>query len=386
MRIYLTTQGARIIREGSHLLVRKGNDTYHTLFAAKLSQVIICGRVELTPAALQLLLRQGVDTVFLTRDGRYLGRLATPESKNVFLRKKQFALLDDREFALGFCRRVLYGKLTSQAVLLMRISRTRRAKDARARANEIRNLIKRLEGADTIDQLRGLEGRAGALYFQGLQRGLLQSFGFCRRVRRPPTDPVNAVLSLLYTFLFNRVYSAIRQANLDPYAGFLHTPDYGRFSLVMDLMEEFRTIIADTLTLSLFNLKVLQQEDFSIEQPEPETSMPVPDAESVDVVRDKYGLMTETSENRVFDLPPQRMDNDILEKEEEDNRGKPAVKLTPQAFKRVVENFERKLTTEIHHPVEDRKMTYNDAIVAQAHLFRQVLEGTRKVYEPLILK
>ena len=106
----------------------------------------------------------------------------------------------------------------------------------------------------------------------------------------------------------------------------------------------------------------------------------------MDVVRDRYGLMTETAENRVFDLPPQRMDNDITEKDEEDNRGKPAVKLTPQAFKRVVENFERKLTTEIHHPVEDRKMTYNDAIVAQAHLFRQVIEGTRKVYEPLILK
>ena len=387
MRIYVTTQGARIIREGSHLLVKKGNDTYHTLFAAKLTQVIICGRVELTPAALQLLLRQGVDTVFLTRDGRYLGRLASPESKNVFLRKRQFDLWDDPEFAMGFCRRLLYGKLTSQAVLLMRINRTRKVKDARSKANEIRNLIKRLDGAGTLDQLRGLEGRAGAIYFQGLRHGFLDPHGFCRRVRRPPTDPVNAVLSLLYTFLFNRVYSAVRQVNLDPYVGFLHAPDYGRFALVMDLMEEFRPIIADTLTLSLFNLKVLQGKDFEVEEPEPEsTALPLVE-DSADVVQDKYGLMNQAAESRVFDVPPQRMDDSITaKKEEEENLGRPAVKLTGEAFKRVVENFERKLTTEIHHPVECRKMTYNEAIVAQAHLFRQVLEGNRKVYEPLILK
>jgi len=386
MRIYVTTQGARIVREGSHLLVKKGEDTYHTLFVAKLRQVIICGRIELTPAALHLLLKQGVDTVFLTRDGRYLGRLATPESKNVFLRKRQFDLLDDQDFSLDFCRRVLHGKMTSQAILLMRICRSRGVKDVRPKANEIRNLVKRLNAANNIEQLRGLEGRAGAIYFQGLQRGFLEAHGFYRRVRRPPTDPVNAVLSLLYTFLFNRVYSAIRQVNLDPYVGFLHAPDYGRFALVMDLMEEFRTIIVDTLTLSLFNLKVLQKKDFSIEQPRPEASIPLPETEAADVVADRYGLMSDTTEDCVFDVPPQRMADNITEKDEEDNRGKPAVKLTPEAFKRVVENFERKLTTEIHHPVEDRKMTYNEAIVAQAHLFRQVLEGNRRVYEPLILK
>ncbi len=386
MRIYITTQGARIIREGSHLLVKKGNDIYHTLFVAKLNQVIICGRIEVTPAALQLLLREGVDTVFLTKDGRYLGRLASPEPKNVFLRKRQFDVLDNQKIVLDLCKSILYGKLTSQTMLLMRISRSRKAKDARLKAKEIRNIVKRLSTAENVAQLRGLEGRAGAIYFQGLQRGFLQSYGFCRRVRRPPTDPVNAVLSLLYTFLFNRIYSAIRQVNLDPYVGFLHTPDYGRFALVMDMMEEFRTIIVDTLTLSLFNLKVLQKEDFVIEQPEPEASMPISANGAPDVVTDKYGLMSESDENRTFDVPPQRMEDDQLENDEEDTRGKLPVKLTSEAFKKVIENFERKLTTEIHHPVEDRKMTYNEAMVTQVYLFRQVLEGSRKVYEPLILK
>ncbi len=386
MRIYVTTQGARIVRESSHLLVKKGEDTYHTLFVAKLSQVIICGRVELTSSALRILLKQGIDTVFLTKDGRYLGRLASPESKNFFIRKRQFSLIDNQEFTLSFCRSVLYGKITSQYMLLMRISRTRKINDCKYKAKEIKAIRARLNEVSTVDQLRGLEGRASAIYFQGLQRGFLKNHGFFRRVRRPPTDPVNAVLSLLYTFLFNRVYSSIRQANLDPYVGFLHAPDYGRLALVMDLMEEFRTIIADTLTLSLFNLNILQKNDFVVEQPKPDTSLSVSEGDVPDIVADKYGLMSETDENRVFDLPPQRMDDIADKQEQEDNQGKLPVKLKPDAFKRVIENFERKLTTEIHHPVEDRKMTYNDAIVAQARLFRQVIVGERKVYEPLILK
>ena len=78
-----------------------------------------------------------------------------------------------------------------------------------------------------------------------------------RRVRRPPTDPVNAVLSLLYTFLYNQVYSAIRQAHLDPYLGHLHSLDYGRYSLVLDLMEEFRPVIVDSLVFTLFNMRIL---------------------------------------------------------------------------------------------------------------------------------
>ncbi len=387
MRIYVTTQGARIVREGAHLLVKKGDDIYHTLFVSKLSQVCIFGRVELTAPALQLLLREGVDTVFLRKDGRYLGRLASPEPKNVFLRKQQFDRLDDEKFTLDVVRRILYGKMTSQAMLLMRIHRTRQVKEAKIKAREIRSLIKRLPETDEVDGLRGLEGRASAIYFQGLRRGLLRDFGFHRRVRRPPTDPVNAVLSLLYTFLFNRVYSAIRQANLDPYPGFLHAPDYGRFALVMDLMEEFRTIVVDTLTLSLFNLKILRQDDFVTERPEPASCLPEPPpAEGPDVVRDRYGVMSESGDGRAFDLPPQRMEDAILDEDEEDNRGRLPVKLTSEAMKRVIDNFERKMTTEIHHPVEDRSMTYGEAVLAQARLFRQVIEGQRAVYEPLILK
>ncbi|HBH30558.1 MAG TPA: CRISPR-associated endonuclease Cas1, partial [Desulfofustis sp.] len=267
MNIYIHTQGARIVREGRHLLVKKGEDTYHTLFVEKLRQVVLFGTIALTPAARNLLLRHGVDTVFCTRGGRYLGRFANPEPKNVALRRRQFTVLDDEPFGTELCRQIVTGKLLNMATLLMRVNRTRRRDEPRRAAREIRSLIDTLAKADSIESIRGYEGRAGAIYFGAFRWGLQQDFGFCRRVRRPPTDPVNAVLSLLYTFLFNRVYAAIRQVNLDPYPAFLHTPDYGRHSLVMDLMEEFRVIIVDTLTLSLFNLKILQKDDFQLEYP-----------------------------------------------------------------------------------------------------------------------
>ena len=388
MHIYIQTQGARLVREGRHLLVKKGEDTYHTLFVEKLRQVVLFGNVEITPPARAQLLRHGVDTIFCTRDGRYLGRFATPEPKNVMLRKRQFTLLDDQTFGLDLCRQIVTGKLLNMITLLMRINRTRKRDEPRRAAKEIRALLDSLAAAESVDSVRGYEGRGSAIYFGAFRWGLQQDHGFCRRVRRPPTDPVNAVLSLLYTFLFNRVYAAIRQANLDPHPAFLHVPDYGRHSLVMDLMEEFRVIIVDTLTLSLFNLKILQQEDFRLEYPPPVVAQSGAGMKPVvDITADPYGHMADLDCREHFDLPSQRMgENAVQDLEMELGGGKPAVKLNADAFRRVVENFERKMTTEFHYPPEERKITYGDALVSQAGMYRKVIEGSLRLYQPLLLK
>ncbi len=386
MNIYITTQGARIIQEGRHLLVKKGEDTYHTIFVEKIRQLILFGNVSLTPSARNILLNHKVDTVFCRRDGRYVGRFANPAPKNVFLRKRQFMLLDDDGFAVNFCRSIVKGKLNNMVTLLMRISRTRQNKQPRQRAKEIRSLYPKLAIADNINSIRGYEGRGSASYFAGFQCGLLNPLDFCRRVRRPPTDPVNAVLSLLYTFLFNRVYAAIRINNLDPHPAFLHVPDYGRFSLVMDLMEEFRVIVVDTLTLSLFNLKILQKDDFIIERPSNKTAVRHEKTNDPDVTADRYGLLANPDCTETFDLPPQRMADSPEEEEMEKQAGKLPVKLKPKAFARVIENFERKLTTEFHYLPEDRKITLNDALISQAGMYRKLVEGAIKEYQPLTLR
>lgn len=387
MHIYIRTQGARIVREGRHLLVKKGEDTYHTLFVEKLRQVVLFGNVELTPAARASLLRHGVDTVFCSRDGRYQGRFATPEPRNVLLRKRQFALLDDHDFGLNLCRQLVNGKLMNMVTLLMRIRRTRNRNEPKIAAREIRALFDKIAMAESIESLRGYEGRGSAIYFGSLRWGLLQDHGFSRRIRRPPTDPVNAVLSLLYTFLFNRIYAAIRKVNLDPHPAFLHVPDYGRHSLVMDLMEEFRVIVADTLCLSLFNLKILQKDDFQVESPRlPEAAGSVMET-GPDVTVDPYGHMADLDSRGQFDLPSQRIgEGSTHDLETEDTEGKSAVKLKEEAFRRVVENFERKMTTEFHYPPEERTITYDDALVAQASMYRKVIEGSLSVYQPLLLR
>jgi len=385
MVVYIKTQGARLLKEGRHILVKKGDDTHHTLFTYKLKQIVLFGNVEITHRALAQIMRYGIDTVFLTQKGRYLGRIASAESRNVFLHKRQYALLDAPAFGLQMARSIVAGKMTNMATLLMRIRRSRGADIAGKKARDIQDLTPLLEKAENINSVRGYEGRASALYFEAFASGFIEKQGFTRRIRRPPTDPVNSVLSLLYTFLMNRVYAAVRVAGLDPYPGFLHSIDYGRYSLVLDLMEEFRTIIADTLTLSLFNLKILQKDDFLEERPKENATdsedldtLPLPDVSADPIGRISFNIEDSTT----FDIPEQRMGETI----EARPSSKYPVRLRPEAFKRVIEAFEKKLTTEFYYPPAEKTLTYADALIYQAGHYRKVIEGEAKVYLPVLLK
>lgn len=388
MIVYIRTQGAKIVKEGRHLLVTKGNAICNTLFTYKLTQIVIFGNVEITHRALAQLMRYEIDTVFLTRNGRYLGRIASPEARNVFLRRRQYDLLSDNAFGVNMARAIVAGKLSNMATVLMRIKRTRHDEFCGQKAHEIQNLMEPLALAGTIDSIRGYEGRASAIYFSAFPRGFIENMGFTRRVRRPPTDPVNSILSLLYTFLMNRVYAACRIAGLDPYPGALHAPDYGRYSLVLDLMEEFRTIIVDTLTLSLFNLRILQKDDFyqDITNDNDDDALPSDGNPAADVTRDPIGRIYAGNDNfECFDLPEQRMDEQPVATSASAPARYP-VKLHPQAFDRVLEAFEKKLTTSFFYPPAERSLTYADAIIFQAAHYRKVVEGEAAVYQPLLLK
>ena len=385
MIVYVKTQGARIVKEGRHLVVKKGDGIYNTLFTYKLKQLLLFGNIEITHNALCQIMRNNIDTVFLTRYGRYLGRLAPPESKNVFLHKKQYLLLEDSVLGPRIARSIVTGKLVNMATLLLRIKRTRKQPYAGVLAGRIHDLLPKLTAADNIDSVRGYEGRGSAIFFEGLRYGFINPHTFNKRVRRPPTDPVNSVLSLLYTFLMNRVYAAVRIAGLDPYPGFLHTIDYGRYSLVLDLMEEFRTIIADTLTLSLFNLQILKQDDFYIEKSVEGTSVADNPENAADVSKDPIGLISmDNAEETEFDLPEQRMESDA--EAVPAITGKYPVKLESNAFKRVIDAFEKKLTTSFYHPLAERQLTFGDAIIFQAGHYRKVIEGEADVYQPVLLK
>lgn len=385
MIVYVTQQGAEIVREGRHLLVRKEGTTFHTLFIHKLEQLVICGRVHLTVPALQLLFAEEIDTVFLRRDGRFVGRLAMPESKNVFLRMRQFALSNDADFCVRQSKAILTGKLHNMQTLLQRITRSRKQSNVASALAGIQQPLSGLDRAENLKQIRGLEGAAAAAYFSGLRQGLDADFGFERRIRRPPTDPVNAVLSLLYTCLINRVYAAVRLSGLDPQPGVLHSLDYGRHALPLDLVEEFRAPLADALMLALFNLKVLQQKDFEVHVSEP---LDLPQAQETDVdlvIHDSLGRMSNLDAEGLFDLP----DQDLRRSDNVD--GKPVeqrrpVRLLPDAYRRTIEAFEKKLQVEFFHPLAQRRMTYAAALVYQARIFKRVVNGEQNLYQPLLLR
>ncbi|MBM9520563.1 CRISPR-associated endonuclease Cas1 [Desulforhopalus vacuolatus] len=374
MRIYVTTQGARITREGRHLLVKSGEDTYRTIFIHKVEQLLLCGNIQITPSARNVLFRNGIDTVFLTRDGRYLGRFSIPEQKNIILRRRQFAFADDEPFCLNFARQIVTGKLANLSTVLMRIYRKKKKKHIVEKVQKIRKLTEQVATAKSVDSLRGYEGRGSALYFSLFNTGFDHDQGFRRRVRRPPTDPVNALLSLLYTFLYNQVYSAVRQAGLDPYIGALHTPDYGRYSLVLDLMEEFRPILVDTLVLALFNMNILKDDDFRI----------VKEEELEEEVVEDIEVSTGEQENELFDAPVQRIE-EVFSMSGEGEAGKLPVQLHSDAMKKTIIQWERKLATTFLYSPEERKIPWSEAMVCQARQYRRFVEGSQSSYQPLLL-
>lgn len=380
MVVYVTTQGAKVTREGRHLLVRQGNETLHTVFPHRTEQLVLAGNITLTQPAVALLTEENIDTVFLRANGRYLGRLVGAEPKNAALRFAQFALSASEPGRLPFARSIVAGKLANMATVLLRIGRARQVSSATRAAGAIRKLTPAIATADSIGSLMGLEGRGSAIYFAAFRYGLIHDLGFRKRVRRPPTDPVNTVLSLLYTLLASRAHTAVHLAGLDPQPGFLHSLHYGRHSLPLDLMEEFRSPLVDTLTLSLFNLGVLREQDFDRLAPA-EVHSPAADPESAieAACDDPLGLMTDEGEEP---LPQENADseNDSMA------AGRLALRMTPEAYRRVVRAFERKLQGEFLHPATGNRISFSEALLFQARQLREVIEGKQKAYLPLQMR
>jgi CRISPR-associated protein Cas1 len=256
-------QGLTLSAEGDLLLVGRGEAVIDRVRVADMEEVLVFGNVSLTPGAVRSLLRRRIDTVFLTLRGQYLGRLAAPASRNAELRIAQIEKLRDPEIALSLARTVVWGKISNQRNLLLRAQRELRRDDLARAIAGMRGLLGETGTAGTLDTLRGLEGQAAALYFRSLGQCLRNpDFVFERRTRRPPRDPVNAVLSFGYTLLSMRLESLVLRAGLDPLVGFFHGAEHGRPSLALDLVEEFRTVVVDSLMLRLVNRRELGPEDF----------------------------------------------------------------------------------------------------------------------------
>jgi CRISPR-associated protein Cas1 len=266
--LYVTEPGARIEKEYQRLLVIKDDEVLLRVPLQRVSGVVLVGRAGVTTPALHALLNAGVPLLLVSRNGKTLGCLQPPTAANLPLRQAQYRCNDDTTFSLKLAKYIVAGKIRNQRVLAQRLARRHPHIQANAVFEEMRNAIQAAQKAETMEVLLGIEGQAARRYFYLFRQAFDPAWTFSKRTRRPPKDPVNAVLSLGYTFLGHALQSALETVGLDPYLGYFHAEKYGRPALVLDLLEEFRAPVVDSLTLSLINHHLLDIDDF---EPDPES-------------------------------------------------------------------------------------------------------------------
>lgn len=267
--LYVTTQGAYLRKDGETVVVEIEKENRLRLPLLNLGGIVCFGNVLCSPFLLGACADAGIAVSFLTEYGRHLADVTGAPSGNVLLRRAQYRRADDPADSAALARAFIAGKLANTRHFLRRAARENTTGDTAAienAANSITHRLRALAAEHSLDALRGIEGEAAAQYFSVF--GLMvaeqhrRAFPFGERNRRPPRDPLNALLSYLYTLLRFDAAAALAAHGLDPAVGFLHRDRPGREGLALDLMEEFRIPLADRLALSLVNRQQIQARHF----------------------------------------------------------------------------------------------------------------------------
>ena len=318
----------------------------------KIDEVAALGEITLTASALHLLLERNIEITFLGHYGQFKGRLSPPFSKNSLLRLAQYRAHQDMAKRCELARRFVIGKLSNQRTLLQRYQRQRDDPELSAAIDQLADLLvklaalpvdrpgavrqvasgdNRVEGTP-LETILGMEGAGSAAYFNCFGKFLAdpEQWPFPGRVKRPPTDPVNSLLSFGYSLLTNKVASAVQLVGFDHFVGYLHSSFYGTPALALDIMEEFRPIIVDSVVLTLFNNRMLTPADFVVE------------------------------------LGAYRLHSDRR--------------------KIFFAKFEERLNEEITHPVFGYKVSYKRCIELQVRLCAKYLTGEIEAYPPFLVR
>jgi CRISPR-associated protein Cas1 len=340
--VYIISDHGKLHKTNEVLEFITQDGTIRKIFPHKMDSLIIAGVVSMTGAAMRLLMKYQINALFISSNGKYSGKLVFASTKNVFLRKKQYAISDNDSQSLPIAKSIVLAKIKNELTFVQRI---KRKGDSENEFNQgIRSLkmtLERVENSRTIDELRGHEGIAAKYYFSVFRHNLIPGWAqFPRRSKNPPLTNVNAVLSFLYTLLMYHIEAAIELSGLDPMAGFLHAAEYGKNALVFDLMEEFRTPAVDTLCCALFNHGVLSPDDFH----EGDTEF------------------------------------------EDNNPSGKAILLTQEGLKKVIPAFEKKIETVLHYQPLDTELSLHTIIIEQVKQFKQVLLGEAQAYRGYVYK
>jgi CRISPR-associated protein Cas1 len=336
--LFVMTQNAYIHLDHETVKVEIEKETRLQVPLHHLGGITVFGNVLVSPGLLAKCGEDGRMVTWLSQSGRFLGRMEGPVSGNVLLRKAQWQTALDEEARLAIARNMMAGKIQNARTSVLRSAREAEdANDSKAlgeTASALAKALERLPGSRDAGALRGIEGDAASAYFGTftcMVRQDRESFAFRERSRRPPKDPINALLSFLYALLMSDCLGALQGVGLDPQAGFFHVLRSGRPALALDLMEEFRAVISDRLALTLINRKQVGRESF-------------------------------------------------------DFRDGGSVYLNEKGRKAVVVAYQERKKETLQHPLLDQKVSIGLLPSIQARLLARALRGDMEAYPPFLLK
>lgn len=328
--VYVLEQGASVSKKGDLLQVKKDGSVIQKVRLLTTSQLNVFGNVQVSTQLLRELGDRDVSVCYFTYGGWFAGMFSGMGHKNVELRRKQFALAEDPQWSFRQASQFVAGKIRNSRTLLRRNSSDPR----KAVLTELSRLASRARVVESMDSLLGVEGAAARLYFSRfatmLKPRIGEAFDFRNRNRRPPKDPINALLSFVYGLLVKDINITLLSVGFDPMMGFLHRPRYGKPALALDLAEEFRPIVGDSVVLTLVNGGEVSSKDFI-------------------------------------------------------ERGG-ALALTPHGRRKVIGAYERRLSTEVRHPVFGYSVSYRRVMEIQARLLARRIAGEIPEYLPIVTR
>ena len=268
--LYVTSENSYLSLDGENVVVLDDKTEIGRLPLHNLEGIVSFGYRGTSPALMGACAERGISLCYLTPQGKFLARVSGKIKGNVVLRQQQYASSQDEQISLDIARNCILGKVHNARWVLERAVRDHSLQidtdKVRNASGFLKQSLELIQNCQTKEQLRGYEGEAASIYFGVFDQMILQQkkdFAFHGRNKRPPLDPVNALLSFVYTLLTNTITSALETVGLDPYVGYLHTDRPGRASLSLDLIEELRAVLADRFVLSLINKRMVSGENFS---------------------------------------------------------------------------------------------------------------------------
>lgn len=260
--IYVYEQGSIITINENRLIITKVNKEIESIPIELIDGVMIFGNIQVSTQSIHKLLSKGINITYLSKKGYNFGRLENSNKVNIERQRLQFKKSEDIFYSLEISKKFIEGKIRNQRTVLLRANKQLKNKEIKEKIELMKRYIAKIEYVDDIESLMGMEGFCAKIYFDSLNYILNEEYRFKNRSKRPPRDPFNSIISFGYALLYNEVFNILGSKGLNPYVAFLHKDRNKHAALCSDIMEEFRPILIDTLSIYLLNNDKIIKEDF----------------------------------------------------------------------------------------------------------------------------